>query len=83
MDKPDEQSLEFMRISGGTWATYQNVALDHSQLGHLKFLKYGKGCTFESPPKPRLPDGPDGAINWAYQFRGLVNLETGEIDVVS
>ena len=63
---------------GQKWACYQNVALDSANLGHLKFLKVGTGCTFETAPSPRLPDTPD-SINWAYQFVGFADLETGKI----
>ncbi len=72
-------ALQQMRERGGTWAAYQNAALDSSNRGHLKFLRYGKDCTFEAPPKPQLPDTA-AEINWPYQFVGLVNLDTGELE---
>ena len=60
-------ALQQMQAHGGTWFAYRNEALDHSQCGHLKFLRCGPGCTHETPPQI-LPDGPDGAINWPYQL---------------
>lgn len=71
-------TLELLRNAGGTWAAYQNVALDSAGLGHLKFLRYGEGCTFAEPPKLRLPDT-QTEINWKYYFVGLVDLERGII----
>jgi len=62
----DPDALKQMQDIGGTWFAYRNEAMDHSQFGHLKFLKCGPGCTFETPPT-RLPDM-DGAINWPYQL---------------
>lgn len=76
--KPEEESLQQMRERGGTWAAYQNCAMDSAGLGHLKFLKVGPDCTYQEPPE-RLPDTPE-QINWKYLFVGTVNLETGEID---
>lgn len=65
------------RSSGGTWAAYQNVALDSADLGHLRFLKYGPDCTLKEPPA-RYPDTAD-FIGWRYVYIGTVNLETGEV----
>lgn len=76
--KPHPEALQKMRDIGGNWSCFQNHDLGHHDLGHLKFLKYGKGCTFETPPDP-LPDT-QTEINWRYVFVGLVNLETGEIE---
>jgi hypothetical protein len=59
------------------WIAYQNQDLGHRDLGHLKFLAVGPGCTFKEAPK-RYPDTPD-AINWRYLLHGEVNLKTGEI----
>ena len=58
----EPKALHQMRAAGGTWFAYRNEALDH-----LKFLRCGHGCTYETPPQ-RFPDGPDGAINWPYQL---------------
>ena len=73
------ETLEQLRELKGNWAAYCNMDMGHPQLGHLKFLKHGESCTFAEPPKTRLPDGPDGAINWRYQYVGEVDLETGEV----
>ena len=62
----DPEALQQMEERGGSWFAYRNEAGDSSQCGHLKFLKCGPGCTYETPPT-KLPDGPDGAINWPYQ----------------
>lgn len=63
----DPEALQQMEERGGTWFAYRNEAMDSANCGHLKFLKCGPGCTSETPPT-RLPDGPDGAINWPYQL---------------
>jgi len=76
--QPAPEALEQMRERGGNWAAYCNMDLGHPDAGHLKFIKWGEGCTLEAPPKPRLPDFPN-AINWRYQYVGEVNLETGEV----
>ncbi len=76
-DEVGAVALQQMRERGGTWAAYRCVALDHSQLGHLKFLKVGPGCTFEEAPK-RLPDTAT-EINWSYQLVGKVDLESGRV----
>lgn len=74
----DPEALQQMRERGGKWAAYCNMDMGHSNLGHLKFLKHGDGCTFREPPKPRHPDTPT-EINWRYMYVGEVNLETGEV----
>ena len=61
------------------WYAYQNVDMGSLDLGHLKFLAVGPGCTFKTPPKPRMPDTPTD-INWRYYLAGIVNLATGEIE---
>lgn len=76
--KVGELGLGRMRRIGGTWAAYENQDLGHHDIGHMKFLKVGETCTFQTPPNP-LPDT-ERDINWRYQYIGMVNLETGEID---
>lgn len=73
-----EESLAVMRQRGGTWAAYVNMALDSERRGHLQFMRVGEGCTFVEPPQ-RMPDT-STSINWAYQYAGMVNLQTGAID---
>jgi hypothetical protein len=74
--KAAPESLAAMQRAGGSWYAYQNADLGAREFGHLKFLKCGEGCTFETPPK--LPDTAT-VINWRYQYVGPVNMETGEI----
>lgn len=78
-EKAEPEALERMRERGGEWYAYQNHDMGHPQLGHLKFLKCGHGCTFATAPT-RMPDTPDGAINWRYILAGKVNLASGEIE---
>ena len=75
---PGVEAVEQMRKIGGNWAAYQNQAMDSSTFGHLKFLKYGEGCTLKEPPRPQLPDT-DKEINWPYRYIGEVDLEKGEV----
>lgn len=73
------EALRQMQERGGSWAAYQNVALDSAGAGHIQFLKVGPDCTFKTPPK-RCPDTPSG-LGWKYSYVGMVNLLTGEIEV--
>lgn len=72
-----EESLRAMRERGGRWAAYQNHAMDHSLLGHLRYLQYGPLNTFKEPP-PRYPDTAEG-VGWPYQHVGFVDLKEGRI----
>lgn len=71
-----EDALAQMRNQGGTWAVYQNHALE-DMTGDLRFLKIGPECTFESPPT-KYPDTHLGT-GWRYVHVGSVDLETGTI----
>lgn len=77
MAKFDESALSVIRKRGGTWAAYENKAMDSSSAGDRICLQFGKGCTYEAPP-PCLPDGPYGS-GWKYVLIGIVDLESGEI----
>lgn len=74
----EENQLKVMRERGGTWACYENKALDSVDAGRRIYIKYGPGCTFEVPP-PHAPDGPYGT-GWKYLIVGSVNLETGTVE---
>lgn len=71
-------ALQQMKERGGKWAAYQNHAMDSSGLGHLQFLKYGDGCTFEEPPE-KYPSDNEHGMGWRYLLVGSVDLESGEI----
>lgn len=73
------EALQQMRERAGTWAAYQNVALDSSDLGDLRFLQVGPTNTFKEAPE-KYPDTQFG-IGWRYVHVGFVNLATGAIDV--
>jgi hypothetical protein len=77
-DKIDDEALAQMKERGGTWAVYQNIALDSANMGHLQFLKVGEGCTFTTPPK-RYPKDNEHGMGWRYVHVGMVNLEAGDI----
>ena len=70
------EALQAMRERGGQWAMYENQALDSASRGHLQFLKFGPGCTYEVPPAQYPADTPFG-LGWRYRHVGEVNLETG------
>ena len=76
--KPSPEALAQMRERGGTWACYQNHALDSAGLGELRFLQYGEGRTYAIPPE-RYPDTQFGT-GWRHVLVGRVNLESGEIE---
>jgi len=75
--KVEAEPLAQMRERGGSWAAYQNVAMDSSDFGRLQFIKFGLGCTHETAPE-KCPDTSAG-LGWKYQLVGTVNVETGEI----
>ena len=62
----DPEALATMRERGGDWYAYRNADLGHPEIGRLKFLKCGPGCTLVEPPQ-KLPDM-GGEINWRYQL---------------
>jgi hypothetical protein len=70
--------LTILRQRGGTWAVYQNHAMDSADLGGLRFLQVGEGCTIAIAPE-RYPDSHLG-VGWRYLLVGRVNLESGEIE---
>jgi hypothetical protein len=77
---PSPEALAAMRERnrlGAQWAAFQNHALDSANLGGLRFLQIGDGCTFATPPE-RYPDTKFGT-GWRHLLVGFVNLETGEI----
>lgn len=78
-NRPTPQALQAMRDRPGTWAAYQNMDLGHPDAGHMRFLKVGPECTLKTAP-PRYPDTSD-TIGWRYLYLGMVNLETGVVDV--
>lgn len=76
--KAESEALQQMRERGGSWAAYQNQALDSRNCGHLQFLKVGEGCTYTAPPRS-YPSDTEHGMGWRYCYIGMVNLETGEI----
>lgn len=76
--RPTHDALEQMRQRGGTWAAYQNKALDSANAGHMQFLKVGQGCTYETPPG-RYPVDNQHGMGWRYLYVGMVDLETGKV----
>jgi len=72
-----DEALIQMNERGGSWAAYENQALDSGQVGHLQFIKFGPGCTHETPPA-KCPDTSYG-LGWKYVFVGVVDLATGSI----
>ncbi len=74
----DPEALRQMRERGGTWAAFQNQALDSADRGGLRFLHVGEGCTYQTAPG-RYPDTQFG-VGWRYLLVGTVNLETGDLN---
>ena len=74
-DTIDNSALIAMADQGGDWFTYQNVALDSADLGGLRFLNCGDGCTIQKPPL-RYPDTHLG-VGWRYQLAGKVDIARG------
>lgn len=79
VDKIHEEALQQMRERGGSWAVYENRALDSSNAGHLQFLQYGPGRTYLEPPGRYPVDNVHG-MGWRYLYVGTVNLGTGEVE---
>jgi len=83
--EPHESPLIQMRIRHAQvhcqWAAYQNQALDSMNCGHVIFLAFGAGCTYENDEAlpAYAPDGTYG-LGWRYKHVGYVNLETGDIE---
>jgi hypothetical protein len=75
------EALAAMRSRGGTWAAYENQALDSHNAGHLQFFRFGPGCTYETPP-PRYPADTEHGMGWRYVLIGVVNFETNDIDTL-
>lgn len=73
-----KEALATMRERGGTWAAYENVALDSSGAGDLQFLRYGEGCTLMFPTEA-FPTDTHVGMGWKYRFKGFVDLKTGKI----
>lgn len=82
-EKAHPDALAAMKARGGRWAAFQNHAMDSNQLGHLRFIKFGPGCTFESADAlpERHPDTGD-CIGWRYLLVGEVDLDTGAVKEV-
>lgn len=78
MQKVEEESLAQMRRSGGSWAAYENLAMDSANLGHVQYLKFGEGCTFKVAP-PMYPANTVHGMGWRYRLIGEVSLESGEV----
>lgn len=74
------EALDQMRQRGGSWAAYENVAMDSSNMGHLQFLRVGEDCTFKKPPEKYPADTPAG-MGWRYAFVGFVDLEKGIVNM--
>lgn len=72
MHKVDLDALAIMRDRGGTWAVYENKALDSSNAGHLQFLQVGEKCTYKDPPNTYPADTAYG-MGWKYVFIGFLD----------
>ena len=86
MLKVDIGAYRAMVERGGSWAIYRNEDMGHPNLGHLQFLKYGPGCTHETPP-PQYHDTAHG-LGWRYKLVGRIplngedpNLRTLDVDL--
>lgn len=73
----DPEVLPILQERGGSWAAYENQAMDSGLHGHLQFLQVGPGRTHETAPE-QLPDGPYGP-GWKYRYVGTVDLVTGAV----
>jgi len=62
---------------GQAWHAYQNMDLGSPQIGHLKFVKCGPYCTFETAPERY----PHGSVSQGHMYRhiGTVDMTTGEV----
>ena len=69
--------LPILRGRGGRWALYVCTVVDSSMFGRQQCLKFGPGCTYETPPK-QAPYHPNYGLGWQYPLAGEIDLETGE-----
>jgi hypothetical protein len=66
------EAFRLMSERGGRWAVYQNADISSfPRAGHIKCLKFGHGCTFETPP----PHYPAPTITEGHNY-----LFVGEVD---
>jgi len=75
----DPNTVAEMKSRGGTWAVYENHALDSANVGHLQFLKVGEGCTYKDPPK-QYPVDTEHGTGWRYQYIGMLDFDTMTVD---
>lgn len=75
----DPNTVAEMKSRGGTWAVYENHALDSATAGHLQFLKVGEGCTYKDPPKSYPKDNEYG-MGWRYVYIGMLDFESMRVD---
>jgi len=73
-----EEALAAMQKQGGEWAAYQNMAFDSAGFGDVRFLQYGKDCTYEEPP-PQYPDTEQTGPGWRFRLVGLVDPIEGKL----
>lgn len=66
------ETVGALQRAGGTWAVYQNQALDSAAKGSVVCLRYGPGCTFEVPPDC-MPDTAEHGPGWKYRRVALVD----------
>jgi len=66
------ESIKELQERGGEWAVFQNRASYCRNFGHIRFLKYGIGCTFDDAPE-RFPN------DSRYLLVGFVDLTDGVV----
>jgi len=70
----EAETVRTIKERGGTWAIYQNVALDSADAGKIVCLRFGPECTRKEALDP-MPDTPQYGPGWKYKLQATVKAE--------
>lgn len=60
-------TVRTLRDRGGTWALYQNQALDSGSAGQVVCMRYGPDATLAEASE-QMPDTPQYGPGWKYRL---------------
>jgi hypothetical protein len=70
----EAETVRTLKERGGSWAIYQNLALDSCNAGQVVCLRFGPECTMKEAPDP-MPDTPQYGPGWKYRLQTTVQAE--------